>query len=235
MINTGRIKKPVPRNARSVVFDTSTEHAITDTLPLIAMIDQAQLLMLEHAGLVNRSKILRLLRVIEDIQRHEFEAFWGKEPVRGIYLLWEKILADMAGDDLAGLAHLGRSRNDLNATLLRMRLRKPVSRLLLEAIRLGVTLLTKAGRFLDCVTVGYTQYQPAMPLTLGHQLLAWADALARDIDAILQAATDLDRSPLGAGALAGTSLPIDTKYTAGLLGFSDLTVRFLPLKFMFPR
>src|SRR5207248_6286633 len=128
-------------------------------------------------------------------------------------------LAGRLGERTAGILRTGRSRNDLNATVLRLRLRRPVKRLLTEVLRLQAVLLAGARRQAGTVMPGYTHYQPAVPTTYGYHLAGVARALDRDLDALAAAAAGLDTSPLGAGTGHGTALPIDPARTAALLGF----------------
>jgi argininosuccinate lyase len=113
-----------------------------------------------------------------------------------------------------------RSRNDLNATVFRLRLRRPFFGLLHSALQLQVRLLHRAKRFRLVVMPLYTHYQAAVPVTFGHYLAGIAQAVERDLRGLMDSAADMDRSPLGACAGGGTSAPVDTMRTAELLGFT---------------
>jgi argininosuccinate lyase len=117
--------------------------------------------------------------------------------------------------------HLGRSRNDINATVLRLRLRGRYHRLVREMLRLLAVLVRRAERHAALTMPIYTHYQAALPVTYGHYLAGVAVALQRDLRGIAQAAAELDRCPLGAGAAGGTTVAIDTERTARLLGFGQ--------------
>src|SRR5262249_17458275 len=112
------------------------------------------------------------------------------------------------------------ARNDLNATVLRIRLRQPILRLLSESLRLQAVLLRRARKFRRIVMPAYTHYQAAVPVTYGHYLAGVAGALERDILGLIEGSRELDFCPLGAGSVGGTTLPIDQQRTASLLGFS---------------
>ena len=118
------------------------------------------------------------------------------------------------------MLHTGRSRNDLNATCLLIALRDPYNALVRATLRLGVTLLVRAHRYATVVMPAYTHFQAAVPITYGHYLLAVAAGLVRDLRGLLRSGTGLDRSPLGAGAVGGTTIAIDPSRTADLLGFT---------------
>jgi argininosuccinate lyase len=128
---------------------------------------------------------------------------------------------EMEGAEVGGILQTARSRNDLNATVLKMRLRLPYLRVLEQALRLHGILLRRAAQYADVIMPIYTHGQAAMPTTYGHYLAGIATALFRDLEAIFTAAKDMQSCPLGAGAVAGTSFPIRTERTAQLLGFDS--------------
>src|SRR5665811_1242942 len=119
---------------------------------------------------------------------------------------------------LGGKLRAGRSRNDQVATDLRLYLRDQVRRIAERLAELEEALLGQAERHLDTAAPGMTHLQHAQPVLFAHQLLAHVQAVARDVDRLI----DWDRraavSPLGAGALAGSSVPLDPLATARELG-----------------
>ncbi len=115
--------------------------------------------------------------------------------------------------------HTGRSRNDQVATDLRLWTRTAIGDVADLVLRLQQTLLEAAEAAGDAYLPGYTHLQQAQPVTLAHHLLAHGWALARDVDRLLDARARLDVSVLGAGALAGSTLPLDPERTAAELGF----------------
>ncbi|MFQ5556904.1 MAG: argininosuccinate lyase, partial [Acidimicrobiales bacterium] len=118
--------------------------------------------------------------------------------------------------------HTGRSRNDQVATDLRLWTREAIGEVAELVVGLQNTLLETAEAAGDAFLPGYTHLQQAQPVALAHHLLAHGWALARDVDRLLDARTRLDVSPLGAGALAGSSLPLDPTFTAEELGFASV-------------
>jgi argininosuccinate lyase len=98
---------------------------------------------------------------------------------------------------------------------------KPYIGLLQELLKLQVVLLRRSRRFADVTMPAYTHYQAAVPITYGHYLAGVGWALARDIAGIIASSKSLNICPLGAGAVGGTSLPIQTERTALLLGFDE--------------
>lgn len=220
MNDTGRIREPLDRRARPVVFGADAGAALRDELPHYLAVDRAHLVMLLEAGLVSRAAARRLLAAIDALAADDAGALRGRPAPRGLYLLYEDWLIDTLGEDAGGAVHLGRSRNDLNATVLRLRLRPAYTALAREVLRLAAVLVRRAGAYAALPMPAYTHHQAALPITYGHYLAGVATALMRDLRGIEAAAEELERCPLGAGAAGGTSVPIDPARTARLLGFS---------------
>ena len=217
MDDTGRIRRPLTPTARRIVFGEPAPGP--SELALVTQVDRAHLVMLAEQGLVDRSAAAALLVEIELLRAQSFAPLEAAEARRGRYLLYEDWLAGRLGERIAGVLRTGRSRNDLNATVLLLRLRPPVERLLTETLRLQAALLAGARRHAGTVMPGYTHYQPAVPTTYGHHLGGVARALDRDLEALTVAAGGLDTSPLGAGTGHGSALCIAPTRTAALLGF----------------
>ncbi len=123
----------------------------------------------------------------------------------------------------AGRLHTARSRNDQVATDFRLWVRRALERTDLELKALQAALIARAEEHADAVMPGFTHLQVAQPVTLGHHLLAYVEMLGRDRGRMRDCAARLNECPLGAGALAGTSFPIDRHRTATALGFAGPT------------
>jgi argininosuccinate lyase len=119
--------------------------------------------------------------------------------------------------------HTGRSRNDQVATDIRLYVRDEIDVIAAELTRLQRALLDIAEREADTIMPGFTHLQTAQPITFGHHLLAWFEMLDRDYSRLLDCRKRLNKSPLGAAALAGTSYPINRHFTAEQLGFDAPT------------
>jgi argininosuccinate lyase len=135
-----------------------------------------------------------------------------------VHTALERRVTEMAGDVGAKL-HTGRSRNDQVATALRLWCRGHLTGLAGQVMELQGVLLARAVESGDAYLPGYTHLQRAQPVLLSHHLLAHAWALARDVDRLVATVERLNVSPLGAGALAGSSLALDPDFVAEELGF----------------
>jgi argininosuccinate lyase len=182
---------------------------------------RAHVRMLRDAGLLDESELRAVLDALDVVER---ELAAGELSLAAtdedVHTAVERRVTELAGDAGAKL-HTGRSRNDQVATDLRLWLRREgrqVARrtLALQEVLLG--LAETAGP--DAYLPGYTHLQRAQPVLLAHHLLAHLWALARDFERWRDALARADVSPLGAAALAGTSLPIDPDATAAALGFA---------------
>jgi argininosuccinate lyase len=139
-----------------------------------------------------------------------------------IHMATEARLAELIGP-VAGRLHTARSRNDQVATDFRLWVRDAI-----DVIEAGLTtfqgaLVARAAEHADSIMPGFTHLQSAQPVTLGHHLMAYHDMIARDRSRFSDARARLNRCPLGAAALAGTSFPIDRDATAKALGFDGPT------------
>ena len=138
-----------------------------------------------------------------------------------IHTAVERRVTEIAGA-AGGKIHTGRSRNDQVATDLRLYTKRALREVAEAVLALQQVLLTRADAAGDAYLPGYTHLQRAQPVQLRHHLLAHGWALARDVDRLLDTRRRADVSPLGAGALAGSSLPLDPSGTAADLGFGNV-------------
>ena len=138
------------------------------------------------------------------------------------YFNYEARLMELVGADIGGRVHVARSRNDLYATMDRLRGRAALTEISAGMLALREAILEQATLHRDVLMPGYTHMQPAQPITFGYYLAGIAQALERDQRRLAECWPRLNRGPLGAGALAGTSFPIDRAMTARLLGFDSV-------------
>jgi argininosuccinate lyase len=216
----GRLTAEVGIRTRRILYGEPTPAELLAELGYLTTIDQAHLLMLAHCQLIPPTAARQLLACITSLRNCGFAPLAGRPSPRGSYLMYEGYLIEQLGAETGGVLHTARSRNDLKATATALRLRDWALRFAEQATRLEAALLNRARRHRHVLMPIYTHYQAAMPISYGYYLLGVAEALARDIDAVQHATAGLQRCPLGAGAVAGTDLPIDPAHTARLLGFT---------------
>jgi argininosuccinate lyase len=177
--------------------------------------------MLERQGLLAEPELIGIVCGLEQILKEwtsgRYELDVASEDV---HMNVEKRLIDLVGKIGARL-HTARSRNDQVALDLRLWLKGAGKEILKGLEDLRTSLAKKAKEHAHTLFPGVTHLQHAQPVVLGHVLLAYADRLARDTGRFEDALKRADVSPLGACALAGTSLPIDPKFTAKTMGFSS--------------
>lgn len=123
----------------------------------------------------------------------------------------------------AGRLHTARSRNDQVATAFRLALKEEISALVGEIRALMATAVDRAAGTVDIILPGFTHLQHAQPVRLAHHLLAYVWMLDRDVGRLADAFGRADALPLGAGAIAGISFPVDRRRVAALLGFARIT------------
>ena len=135
-----------------------------------------------------------------------------------VHFTIERALTRKVGDAGKRL-HTGRSRNDQVATDIRLWLRDAIDQIQVILRTARVALLDQAEAHADTVMPGFTHLQAAQPVTFGHHLLAWHEMLVRDGERLVDCRRRVNRLPLGAAALAGTSFPIDREFVMRELGF----------------
>ena len=131
----------------------------------------------------------------------------------------EAVLAE-TGPEVGGNLHIAKSRNDQVTTAIRMALRNELLNIMQQIVDMQQSLLETASKHTETIILEYTHLQPAQPVTFAHYLLSHVDALGRDLQRLQGAYEHVNLCPLGAGALATTSFPINRKKTAELLGFN---------------
>ncbi|QBP41010.1 argininosuccinate lyase [Paenisporosarcina antarctica] len=138
-----------------------------------------------------------------------------------IHLNLEKMLIDLIGP-VGGKLHTGRSRNDQVATDMHLYLKNRVSEIVDSIKMFQQAILTQAEQHVETIAPGYTHLQRAQPISFAHHLMAYFWMLERDQQRLSESLKRIDMSPLGAGALAGTTFPIDREKAANYLGFEHV-------------
>ncbi|MFD5653611.1 argininosuccinate lyase [Streptomyces sp. NPDC127039] len=218
--DTGRLTGTLAPRTRRIVYGEQSPGEIRRELEPITTVDLAHVVMLAESGLLPGAAAARLIDAVRRLRAGRFRELEGLDAPRGAYLMYEGHLSAELGSDVGGRLHTARSRNDIKATVTAMRLRDELTGLHGELMRQQGVLLARTRAYADVVMPVYTHFQPAMPVTYGYYLAGIAAALDRDLAALRHTVGELDRCPLGAGAVAGTDLRIDPQRTAVLLGFS---------------
>jgi argininosuccinate lyase len=180
---------------------------------------KAHVAMLAKKGIITAQDAKKIAHGLDTILS-EIAAgkFAFKRELEDIHMNVEGRLAELIGPS-AGRLHTARSRNDQVATDFRLWVRDAIDGFDAVLADYQRALAAKALEYADAVMPGFTHLQPAQPVTFGHHLLAYVEMAARDRGRFADARARLNESPLGAGALAGTSFPIDRGMTAKALGF----------------
>jgi argininosuccinate lyase len=187
--------------------------------PYDLLASRAHARVLHRAGLLSDSELARLLTALDGLAGACRDgSFRPSAADEDVHTALERGLLERVGA-LGGKLRAGRSRNDQVATDLRLYLRDHARLIVLRVVELETALMAQAEEHLATPAPGMTHLQHAQPVVFGHQLLAHAQALARDVARMADWDVRAAVSPLGAGALAGSSLPLDPEAVARELGF----------------
>ncbi len=196
----------------SIRFDSRMyKQDITASMAHAAMLASTRIISTDEGDAI----IKHLGEILADIDSGALEIDFACED---IHTFVEQELTKRAGD-LGRKLHTARSRNDQVATDLRITLRDmagEITELLTHSVE---TICDKASVYSDAIMPGYTHLQRAQPVTFGHHLMAYAMMFLRDLGRVKDAVARMNMCPLGAGALAGTTFPIDRDMTAAALHF----------------
>jgi argininosuccinate lyase len=186
-------------------------------------IHYAHLVMLAERGIVTPPDARRLRDAldsiaIETVQRASFDG-----ACEDLFFHVERLITGSCDADTAGRLHTARSRNDIDMTMYRMRLREFLTDALDASIAVRAALLDLASGHRATVFPAITHTQPAQPTTIAHYLMGVVEQLERDAIRLRSAYLSTNRCPLGACAITGTGFPIDRHLTSELLGFDAPT------------
>lgn len=212
---SGSVDAFVAEFTASVNFDYRlAEYDITGSI--------AHVRMLCEVGIVDAAERDAILAGLTQIQREitagDFDWLVSLEDV---HMNIEHRLIKIVGE-VGKKLHTGRSRNDQVATSMRLYLRAQIDHLSDGLYDLADILLTSGKTHAGVIMPGFTHLQTAQPVTFGHHMLAWAAMLERDLERLLDCRGRVNRLPLGAAALAGTSFPVDRQFVMRELGFDAL-------------
>jgi argininosuccinate lyase len=213
ILHGGRIsslRKDVAKFTSSIKDDVKLSKAVID-------INKAHVIMLMEQKIIKWSDGAKLL---EALTKHaDIKLDPSSEDV---HMAVEDAVLKEVGLETGGNLHIAKSRNDQVATAIRMELRKNLLSLMLSVVQMQESLAEMAEKHVKTVILEYTHLQPAQPVTFAHYLLSHFDALERDLQRLQETYERVNLCPMGAGALATTSFPINRERVAALLGFSGI-------------
>ena len=178
---------------------------------------------LAKASIITDQEAADIIAGLEKIKLEIDEGrFRFDDSLEDIHMHIESRLIEVAGP-VGRKLHTARSRNDQVALDVRMFLRAATAGIIRQLHRLQEILVELAERHIEVILPGYTHLQRAQPILLSHHLMAYYEMMARDMQRLEDCLQRIDVMPLGCAALAGTTYPIDRRYTAGLLGFKKIS------------
>lgn len=202
--------------AESISFDSRLiEHDIRGSI--------AHARMLGKCGIIPEADAKKIVQGLHEILDEALSGRVKFDPsAEDVHMNVEKLLFEKIGEP-AGKLHTARSRNDQVATDIRLFLKAEITATCGLIERLQQVLVDQAEKHTESIMPGFTHLQHAQPVVLGHHLMAWFWMLERDKGRMLDCLRRLDVSPLGSGALAGTTFPIDRELTAEAMGFAAVS------------
>jgi argininosuccinate lyase len=217
---SGRLNEAPIEEIKRMIYTPGILRADDDDFRDMCAMNQAHFVMLAENKLIPAEAVAPLAQAMSRMEAEGRGAVPTDPELEDSYFAFESRLTALAGGDVAGRLHTGRSRNDIGATLDRMRARRRCLAILDALHAARGACLAKALQHRTTIIPGYTHLQPAQPITFGFYLVSVANALGRDAERLMQAYHRIDQNTLGTAALAGTSFGIDRLRTSELLGFA---------------
>jgi argininosuccinate lyase len=182
----------------------------------------AHVAMLSKTGIITEDEAQKIKTGLQQLkEKAAKDELAYSVKLEDIHLNLESHLTELSGP-VGGKLHTARSRNDQVATDMHLYLRKQVEQIVELIQEMQEELIIQAENNVETIMPGYTHLQRAQPISFGHHLMAYFWMLERDKERFSESLKRINLSPLGAGALAGTTFPIDREYTAELLGFEGI-------------
>ena len=203
---------------KDVVEFTSSAFVDRKILKHIIAINKAHVVMLVECSIIDKKEGSKILEALANIG--------GKiklsQDMEDGHMAVEEEVVKATGQDIGGNLNLAKSRNDQVATAIRMELREEIINSAKTIVDLQEAMMQLATQHFETLIPGYTHLQPAQPITLAHYIVAQFDALQRTLKRLEETFSRVDLCPMGAGALATTSFPINRERVAELLGFKEV-------------
>jgi argininosuccinate lyase len=203
---------------KDVTAFTSSIKSDKKLLKAVIKINEAHVAMLMEQKIINQQHGAKLLQALT-----ELDPEMKLDPsIEDVHLAVEEEVNKKVGLETGGNLHIAKSRNDQVATAIRMELRENLLDLMNCVTELQDALIELAEKHTETLVPGYTHLHPAQPVTFAHILLAYVDGLERSLKRLEETFPRVNLCPMGAGAIATTSFPINRDRTAELLGFSKV-------------
>ena len=183
----------------------------------VLAINKAHVAMLMEQKIIQWQDGAKILKALQKLSSQKLDP-----NAEDVHMAVEEAVLAETGPEVGGNLHIAKSRNDQVTTAIRMQLRNELLNILQLVLNMQESLIETASKHTKTVILAYTHLQPAQPVTFAHYLLSHVDALGRDLERLQNAYVHVNLCPLGAGALATTSFPINRKRTAELLGFDSV-------------
>jgi argininosuccinate lyase len=206
----GAVRKDVTKFTSSIKSDQKLVKSVIK-------INQAHTVMMMEQKIIEWTDGVKLLQALCKAETAKLNL-----SLEDIHVSLEEEVIKKAGPEIGGNLHVGKSRNDQVSTAIRMELRENLIHLMGSMVKLQEALIKLAKEHVETVVPGYTHLQPAQPVTFAHYLLSHVDTLERSLHRLEEAYKRVNSCPMGAGALATTSFPINRERVAELLGFSEV-------------
>jgi len=203
---------------KDVVEFTASIKSDQKLLEAVIKINQAHVTMLTEQNIINTKTGAKLLAALAELD----PKMKLDKSLEDVHLAVEEQVNKKVDKETGGNLHIAKSRNDQVATAIRMALRTSLLELMNLLVKLQDSLIELAEKHTKTLVPSYTHLHPAQPVTFAHILIAYVDALERSLKRLEEAIPRINMCPMGAGAIATTSFPINRDRTAELLGFSKV-------------
>lgn len=200
---------------KDVVEFTASIKSDDKILEHVIKINQAHVIMLIEQKIIDDEVGIKLLTALADLG----PKIKLNQKLEDIHLAVEEKVNSKVGSEIGGNLHIAKSRNDQVATAIRMRLRTEILEIINIISTLQNSLIELGFKHIQTLVPSYTHLHPAQPVTFGHILISYVDALERSLKRLEETFPRINLCPMGAGAIATTSFPINRERTAKLLGF----------------
>ena len=204
------VRKDVVKFTSSIKDDRRLSKAVIEINEAHMVMLMEQEILEWHAG----AKLLEALAQLSSVSL--------KSSAEDVHMVVEEAIIKKVGLEVGGNLHIAKSRNDQVTTAIRMELRKNLISLMFSLVKMQEALTELSEKHVKTVILEYTHLQPAQPVTFAHYLLSHVDALERDLQRLSETYQRVNLCPMGAGALATSSFPVNRERVAELLGFDDI-------------